>query len=71
MRFGEKLQYKLRNYIYDIERTKKQKQSVKKRVETEESKGIGQLGQVFDEMDEYLGEVFENFTHKKDTKRKN
>lgn len=71
MRIGERVQYKIRNYIYDIERSKKQKQSVKKRIDQEEQKGLGQIGQLFDEMDDYLGELFENLSHKKDNKRKN
>ncbi|MGL6175263.1 MAG: hypothetical protein ACRC1P_11720 [Cellulosilyticaceae bacterium] len=71
MKIGERFQYKLRNYIYDIERSKKQKQTLKKRTDNDEQKGLGQIGQMLDEMDDYLGELFENLPHKKDSKRKN
>lgn len=72
MKFSERLQYKLRNYVYEANRLKKNKPDIKKSTFDEPSKKEpGQIKQVIDEMDEYLGELFQGFPHKKDNKWKN
>lgn len=72
MKFSERLQYKLRNYVYEANRLKKNKTEIKKSTFDDSSKKEpGQIKQVIDEMDEYLGELFQGFPHKKDNKWKN
>lgn len=58
MKINEKLQYKARNYLYNLEKAKKTKPYEKKDKE-KDTKNI--LIQVFDEMDHYLEEKINGY----------
>lgn len=64
MRIQEKLQYKLRNFLYEKDRerlSKKQNKGIGKQENSsqgQESKGVSGM---LEEMDEYLGEKFKSF----------